>query len=151
MISGKSFLSGYLHCNINLHSKFHVSSFSSLGSALICQQPPFHPFGGWFLKNPFLVVTYIIIGTYIPNFTFLALVVQALRWFDMSVSQFLLLYSTNWMPALRYGESVFSKESQTIVFFVVLAWLRKFWLTSKNYVYIDIYLPATYSAWNLCF
>ena len=35
-------------------------------------QPGFHHFKGWFLKNPFLVVKLIVIGTCIPNFTFLA-------------------------------------------------------------------------------
>ena len=49
-------------------------------------RPPFHPFRGWFRKNPFLVDTYILIGTYIPNFTFLALVVSALRWSSVSQS-----------------------------------------------------------------
>ena len=38
MISEKSFLSGYLHLDRNLHSKFHVSSSSSLGSAMIVSQ-----------------------------------------------------------------------------------------------------------------
>ena len=52
-------------------------------------ETPFHPSRGWFLKNPFLVVSYIMIGTYIPNFTFLAPVVSALR--CSSVSQFLLI------------------------------------------------------------
>ena len=32
MISEKSFLSGYLHCDRNLHSKFKVSSFNSFGN-----------------------------------------------------------------------------------------------------------------------
>ena len=36
MSSEKFFLSGYLHRNRNIHSKFHVSSSSSFGSALIC-------------------------------------------------------------------------------------------------------------------
>ena len=36
MISEKFFLSGYIHHNKNLHSKFYVSSFNSFGSALIC-------------------------------------------------------------------------------------------------------------------
>ena len=36
---------------------------------------PFHPFRGWFMKNSFLAVTYIVIGPYIPNFTFLDSVV----------------------------------------------------------------------------
>ena len=38
MISEKSFLSGYLHHDRYLHSKFHVSSSSSLGSAMIVSQ-----------------------------------------------------------------------------------------------------------------
>ena len=38
-------------------------------------KPPFHPFRGWFRKNHFLVDTYILIGTYTPNFMFLAPVV----------------------------------------------------------------------------
>ena len=37
MISEKSFLSGYLHRDRNLHSKFHISSSSSFGCAMICQ------------------------------------------------------------------------------------------------------------------
>ena len=53
-------------------------------------KPPFHPFREWFMKNPFFVDTYIMIGTYTPNFTFLSPVVSALRW--SSVSQFLLIY-----------------------------------------------------------
>ena len=38
MSSGNSFLSGYLHLDRNLHSKFHVSSSSSFGSAKIVSQ-----------------------------------------------------------------------------------------------------------------
>ena len=57
-------------------------------------KPPFHPFRGWFRINPFLVDTYILIGTYTPNFMFIAPVVSALRW--SSVSQFLLLYIYRW-------------------------------------------------------
>ena len=37
MISEKSFLSGYLHRDRKLHSKFHISSSSSFDCALICQ------------------------------------------------------------------------------------------------------------------
>ena len=107
-------------------------------------KPPFHPFRGWFRENPFLVITYIVIGTYIPNFTFLAPVVSALRW--SSVSQYLLLYIyiyiyiyTSWLPVLRYGESVFTKESQSTEFFVVVALLSIFWSTCKlPYTYVDI-------------
>ena len=47
----KFFLSGYLHRNRNLHSKFHVSSSNSFGSALIRQQLHFHPFRKCFEKN----------------------------------------------------------------------------------------------------
>ena len=73
-------------------------------------KPPFHPFRGWFLKNPFLVVTYITIGTYIPNFTFLAAVVSALR--RSSVSQLYTVYITgqkpwwNWYltPVVNFGK-----------------------------------------------
>ena len=47
--------------------------------------------------------------------------------------------STSWMPVLRYGKSVFTKESQGIEFFVVDALLCKFWSISKLCtVYIDI-------------
>ena len=49
-------------------------------------KPPFHPFRGWFRENPFLVNTYILIGTYMPNFTFLSPVVSALRWSSVSQS-----------------------------------------------------------------
>ena len=80
-ISDKSFHSGYIHRNMNIHSKCYVSSFSSFGSALICQQAPFHSFREWFLKNTFLAFTYIVLGNYIPNFTFLASVVLDLRWY----------------------------------------------------------------------
>ena len=44
-------------------------------------QPPFHPFRVWVLKKSFLVVTYIVIGIYTPNFMFLAPVVSALHWY----------------------------------------------------------------------
>ena len=81
VISDKSFLGGYIHHNRNYIQNFTFSSFSSFGSALICQYPPIHSFRGWFQKNSFLVVIYIIIGTYIANFTFLASVVLALYWY----------------------------------------------------------------------
>ena len=39
------------------------------------------------------MVTYIVIGSYMSNFTFLASVIVALRWYvSQSVSQYLLLY-----------------------------------------------------------
>ena len=77
MISEKSFLRGYIYRNKNLLSKFHVSSFSSFSSGLLVDVPssPILPLQVVILKNPFLMVTYITIGTYIPNFTFLASVV----------------------------------------------------------------------------
>ena len=43
IISGKSFLSGYLHRDRNLHSKFQVSSSSTFGSAMIVS-PSVSPF-----------------------------------------------------------------------------------------------------------
>ena len=97
--------------------------------------PPFHPFRGWFRKNPFLADTNIVIGTYTPNFTFLAPVVSALRWSSVSQSVSL-LSSTNWQPVLRYGKTVFTKESKGTEIFVVVALLCKFWSTSKLYIYI---------------
>ena len=51
-----------------------------------------------------------------------------------------LIYVTSWMPVLRYGESVFTKESQGTEFFVV-ALLCKFWSTSKLCIYG--HLPET--------
>ena len=35
--------------------------------------------------------------------------------------------TTSWLPVLRYGESVFTKESQDTEFFVVVTLLCKFW------------------------
>ena len=106
MISEKSFLSGYLHHDRDLHTKFHVSSSSSFGPAMIVSQ---------------------------------------------SVSQYLLLYIyiTSWLPVLRYGESVFTKEIQGTEFFVVVALLFKFWSSSILCIYE--HLPATSSASNACF
>ena len=52
----------------------------------------------------------------------------------------LLLFDTSWQPVLRYGESVFTKESQGTEFFVVVALLCKFWSTSKLCIYIYIYI-----------
>ena len=103
-------------------------------------KPPFHPFRGWFRKNPFLADTYIVIGTYTPNFTFLPPVVSALRWSSVSKSVSPYIY-TSWQPVLRYGESVFTKKSQGTEIFVVVALLCKFWSTSK--LCIHRYLPAT--------
>ena len=85
IISGKSFLNGYIHHNRNLGSKCYVSGFSGSSSALICQQLPFHSFRGGFMKNPLLVVAYIIIGNYIPNSCFQ--LQQFLLCFDMSFNQ----------------------------------------------------------------
>ena len=56
---------------------------------------------------------------------------------------------TSWQPVLRYGESVFTKESQGTEFFVVVALLCKFWSTSKLCGYR--YFPVTSSASNACF
>ena len=56
---------------------------------------------------------------------------------------------TSWQPVLRYGESVFTKESLGSEFFVVVALLCKFWSTSK--LCTCRYLPATSSASNGCF
>ena len=64
---------------IKMTKEHQISKFSPL-------KPPFHPFRGWVLKNSFLVVTYIVIGIYTPNFTFLAPVVSALRWSSVSQS-----------------------------------------------------------------
>ena len=50
---------------------------------------------------------------------------------------------------LRYGESVFTKESKGTEYFVVVALLCKFWSTSKLCIYR--YLPASSSASNVCF
>ena len=62
------------------------------------------------------------------------------------VLSFLLLL-TSWQPVLRYGESVFTKQSQGTEFFVLVALLCKFWSTSKLCIYR--YLPATSSANSL--
>ena len=56
---------------------------------------------------------------------------------------------TIWQPVLRYGESVFTKESQGTEFFVVVEVLCKFWSTSKSCIYR--YLPAMSFASNVCF
>ena len=95
----KYFLSGYIYRNKNLLSKFHVSSFGSFSSGLLVDVPPspISPLHVVILKNPFLVVTYNVIVTYIPNFTFLASVIVALLWYvsqsvSQSVSLFLLEY-----------------------------------------------------------
>ena len=106
-------------------------------------KPPYNAFRGWFRKNPFLVVAYVVIETYNPNSTFLASVVSALRWYvSQSVSSSLYIYIyiyiyiyTSWQPVLRYGESVFTKESQGTEFFVVVALLCKVWSTSKLCIY----------------
>ena len=78
----KSFLRGYMYRNKNLLSKFHVSSFNSFSSGLLVDVPssPILPLQVVLLKYPFLVVTYNVIVTYIPNFTFLSSVIVALRW-----------------------------------------------------------------------
>ena len=49
------------------------------------------------------------------------------------------LYCTSWLPMLRYGESVFTKEIQGTEFFVVVALLCKFWSISKLCIYIYIF------------
>ena len=57
-----------------------------------------------------------------------------------------LLFLTSWQPVLRYGESVFTKESQGTQCLAVVALLCKFRSTSKLCIYR--YLPATSSASN---
>ena len=49
-------------------------------------QPQFHPFRGWFLKTSFLAVSYIVLESYIPDFTFIASVVLALHLYVPSTS-----------------------------------------------------------------
>ena len=64
---------------------------------------------------------------------------------------FQVYYFTSWQPVLRYGESVFTKESQGTEFFVIVALLCKFSSTSKLCRPIYRFLPATSSASNVCF
>ena len=58
---------------------------------------------------------------------------------SLSLSFFPYLFITSWQPMLRYGESAFTKESQAIEFFVVVA-LDYYENSGQllNYVYIDI-------------
>ena len=65
MISEKSFLSGHLHHDRNLHSKFHVSSSSSFGSAMIVSQ-----------SVSFSFYTYIYIYRFLLNLYFLLVIVN---------------------------------------------------------------------------
>ena len=46
---------------------------------------------------------------------------------DSSRGSLRIYTNTSWQPVLRYGESVFTKESQGTEFFVVVALLCKFW------------------------
>ena len=58
---------------------FHQNDKRASEQCFLPFKPPFHPLRGLFMKNPFLVGSYIMIGTYISNFTFLSPVVWALR------------------------------------------------------------------------
>ena len=51
--------------------------------------------------------------------------------FEVIYAYMYCIYNTSWLPVLRYGKSVFTKESQGTEFFVVVALLCKFWSTSK--------------------
>ena len=53
---------------------------------------------------------------------------------SVSDRQYIIVYYTSWQPVLRYGESVFTKESQGTEFFVVVALLCKFSPISKLYI-----------------
>ena len=85
MISTKSFLSGYIHRNRSLYSKFYVSSFSSFGSALICQSIS-HSF---FLY----VCIYIYIYIYILN---LFVVTPTLQIYDVVYNVYFILFISTW-------------------------------------------------------
>ena len=69
MITEKLFLTGYTLCNRNVHSKFHVSSFSSFCSALICPFSLISPLQGMISENPSLAVTCIVLGFHIYSFS----------------------------------------------------------------------------------
>ena len=73
------------------------------------------------------------------------------RHYFYSANIFEALFKSSWLSVLRYGEYIFTKDSQAIEFFVVVivALLCKFWPTSKLCIYG--YLPATSSASNVCF
>ena len=58
---------------------------------------------------------------------------------EQALTEIIPILTTSWQPVLRYGESVFTKESQGIEFFVVVA-LDYYENSGQllNYVYIDI-------------
>ena len=84
MISEKSFLSGYLHRDRKLHSKFHISSSSSLGCALICQsvsQFLLLYIYRWYWINLNLNISFFNMRNDIPHLVMLAI----LRFFNIAI------------------------------------------------------------------